>query len=68
MIYITQYPHSLCGLKGGGGEYNRTCLYATDLNYVCATRPTSTLVVVLDSVLDIHNTKLIFYYDEVEGK
>ena len=65
-IYIRQYPHSLCGLRGDG-EYNRTCLYATALIYVCATRPTSTVAVVLDSPLDIHNTELILYYDEVGG-
>jgi len=60
MIYITQNPHSLCGL-GGDGEYNRNCLYATALIYVCATRPPSTVAVVLDSLLDIHNTELILY-------
>ena len=64
MIYITQYR--LRGLRKGG-EYNRTCLYATALIYVCATRPTSTVAVVLDSPLDIHNTELILYYDEVGG-
>jgi len=26
MTYITQYPHSLCGLGGEGAEYNCACL------------------------------------------
>jgi len=26
MIYITQYPHSLCGLGGEGEQYSRACL------------------------------------------
>ena len=60
MVYITQYPHSLCELRGGG-EYNRTCIYVTARIYVCATRPTSTVAVVLDSLLDIHNTEQILY-------
>jgi len=35
MIYITQYPHSLCGLGGEGEEYNRACLCGVGCDGSC---------------------------------
>ena len=34
-IYITQYPHSLCGLGGEGEEYNRACLCGVGCDGSC---------------------------------